>query len=442
MISYGSLFDKISALPVIDTHEHLPPEKQIVEQVPDFFDMLTPYICDDLLSAGMSLHEFSVIRNHDCDFAIRWQTFDRYLKDVQHTRYFRVLMDSLSFLGFDKKFDRLDMTTAALISKNISNDCQNGIYSKIARDNNIVSINVLLNGYRTNNEHFLDANEANISDRDKKKLLKIIPTISSFCPVNQSDLQCLQNDFNLPAERLSDLDDMLDQVFIEYNNSKISIIKIGSGYVRSLDFCHPNIIEAQSVLDSLNSGLSCTRNSKQLDPKIVDFQKVLPLDNYLTWSIVKRAREYRMDIQIHTGMHAWNYNLPSRCRSDGLATLINEFSNVRFILLHGGLPYLDDVLLLAKYYPNTLLNLSWVPIIDKYKATELYERALDYLPLNKVQGFGGDYYYPHCIPGHLKAARQILTDVLYKKIETCEISTDQSIEIAYKWLFENCLDKE
>ena len=54
--------EKVYQTPFIDTHEHLCEEKTRLENSDDcWFDMLRPYLGDDLISAGLSKQDFEKV---------------------------------------------------------------------------------------------------------------------------------------------------------------------------------------------------------------------------------------------------------------------------------------------------------------------------------------------------------------------------------------------
>jgi len=54
MAVYDDLLTYIEGLSVIDSHEHLPNEKDRLAQRVDFFTLFSHYCIDDLVAAGLS----------------------------------------------------------------------------------------------------------------------------------------------------------------------------------------------------------------------------------------------------------------------------------------------------------------------------------------------------------------------------------------------------
>ena len=85
------LLKKIQHIPVIDTHEHHAPEQYWSGEHTDFFSLLSPYVCDNLLTAGMSIGEWAALQNQAAGTVARLEILKPYLPAVRHTRYFQVV---------------------------------------------------------------------------------------------------------------------------------------------------------------------------------------------------------------------------------------------------------------------------------------------------------------------------------------------------------------
>jgi predicted TIM-barrel fold metal-dependent hydrolase len=73
-------------------------------------------------------------------------------------------------------------------------------------------------------------------------------------------------------------------------------------------------------------------------------------------------------VVFHTGFHAWGGNRPERCHSEDLTGLVSSLPKTDFLLLHSGIPFLDEAITLAAYYPNVHLSMAWMHIIDRRKS--------------------------------------------------------------------------
>lgn len=71
------------------------------------------------------------------------------------------------------------------------------------------------------------------------------------------------------------------------------------------------------------------------------------------------AREYNLPIQIHTGL--------GQIYKTGVMNLFpifQEYPDVKFAILHGSFPWIDDLLAVLYGFPNTYLDICWVPLLS------------------------------------------------------------------------------
>ena len=82
---YNDFRKQVKDLKKLDTHEHYPAEKYMVNSKMDFFDYFVPYICDNLLTAGMKPENWAALTNSGLSFEERWHIFEPLLDDIKHT---------------------------------------------------------------------------------------------------------------------------------------------------------------------------------------------------------------------------------------------------------------------------------------------------------------------------------------------------------------------
>lgn len=412
----------LNELEILDTHEHFPSEIELSELRPTFFSLLKPYICDDLLSSGLTLRQWYTINDDRIDFEVRWRIFAPYLEHICNTTYFLSLKRTLK-LRFG--IDEVCLSSAKQVNEALRKSCKQGKYQTEFAKMNISSVLNFLPDYKV------------IADFDSK-LFKLVPTVSKLCPACLDDVRAMSDYTGVDIGDIKSLNHALNVLCDLYNDHYIKNIKLGSAYQRKLDFkSMSTAVAEQQLVDIMSGKTRLIQNDKQINPHYVDFEQITALDNYITCEMLKRAKDFRWNVFVHTGAHAWNYNWIERCKAGYLQDIINQFSDVKFILLHCGFPYIDDALLLAKYYPNVYLNLTWTHIIDRYKARELIERIIEMIPQNKVCGFGGDYFCVHNVYGHLDIAKENIASVLNRRIKSKEMSIADAKRLAKQWLYEN-----
>ncbi len=168
--------------------------------------------------------------------------------------------------------------------------------------------------------------------------------------------------------------------------------------------------------------------------------EVLPLEDYLMFELVARAEAVHLPMVFHTGLQAGNYNRIANANPLLLQPLIEEFPRARIDLFHGGMPWVREIAVLAKYFPGVHLNMAWMHIINPTQARSALSEWLDMVPNTKIFGFGGDYNTVEKIYGHLTLARQNIAAVLADKIETGAMSRSEASLVARRLMFDNPRD--
>jgi predicted TIM-barrel fold metal-dependent hydrolase len=132
--------------------------------------------------------------------------------------------------------------------------------------------------------------------------------------------------------------------------------------------------------------------------------------------LAARAGEAGLPVVIHTGLQAGNYNRVTNANPLLLQNLIAANPKTRFDLFHGGMPWVREIAVLAKYFPHVYLNMAWMHIISPSQARSALAEWLDMVPNSKIFGFGGDYSIVEKVYGHLKIARENIALVLAAKV--------------------------
>lgn len=417
MIDREAFLESVRRLEVYDSHEHLRAECRAVQAPADFFDLLIPYVCDDLVSAGMARGEILRMLDRSIPFSDRWSALAPHLDFVQSGSYFGAVRRSLPALGA-----QVNERTARLASEQMRRASREGYYRREFERLGIVGCDVLMDSYC-------------LEEGYDPALFRRIPTVSRFCPADPQDVGRLSTEFGADAGALPGLEQCLDRLFSRYEEAGVRAVKLGSAYARRLDFGPPDRAAAQSALDRVaREGFSAGADARQIDPKPLRFEALAALDDFLVDGMVARAGVRGMRVHIHTGIHAWNYNDPGRCHAAPLRALIDRHPEAAFVLLHCGYPFEDEALLLAKYYPNVKLSLAWVHIVDRVRAVTLIERIAQMIPASKVLGFGGDYMNIENIAGHLEIARENLADAFLALIASGDVDEARALRTIARWL--------
>lgn len=409
-------------LPKIDTHEHFSPEEWAVRADTDIFDaLLTPYNCDTMWTAGCSRQEWAMLMDKKAPFEQRYKILEKYLPLIRYTAFFRAVEKTLEL-----EFEEKDLSCEALLraDSRLKQQRKQGYYKKILDSLNIETV-FCCSGY-------------SCASLYKDPRVRFIPTVSEILPRNRSDLLKLETIAGIHIVNLETCLRAVDALFEKYISSGVCAVKFGSAYRRTLLFENPDYQSAEHQLNNiLNLHMMGDAKSNGSKEPCRQYEELTALDDYLTDYILMLSEKFNLTVIFHVAMHAWNENDPERAHAHYLCNLIQKYSNVKFVLLHTGAPFFEEAVLLARYYANVYLDLTWFHIISPDLVRQAVIRILELVPVNKIFAFGGDYCYLETLPGHLEMAMENYAEV-FCYICGKEICTeDQAKEILYKWYFEN-----
>lgn len=158
------------------------------------------------------------------------------------------------------------------------------------------------------------------------------------------------------------------------------------------------------------------------------------------------AAEHNLPFKIHTGYYAGHGYMPvDRIRAGHLWQLLGWFPKTRFVLMHIAYPYSEELVALAKQYPNAYVDLCWAWSINPRASEEFVRRFIHAVPANKLFGFGGDSFWPWASAAYAHQARAGLTRALEAEAADGLLTERDAIGLAARFLGENqraCFDLE
>ena len=157
----------------------------------------------------------------------------------------------------------------------------------------------------------------------------------------------------------------------------------------------------------------------------------------MTRTLIGRAAERGLPIQIHTGLQEGNGNYLANSNPTLLTNVIMEFSDARFDLFHAGYPFTGELAAMAKYFPNVSADLCWVQAISPHVFKRTLHEWLDTIPANKIFAGGGDSNYVEGAYGHCTLARRLVAEVLAERVEQGAMDRAGALWYAGRILREN-----
>lgn len=402
----------INVTPLFDTHEHLHTEAAYVHNGPDVLaDLFGIYSGDDLIVAGAPYDNVvRLLDSSDPDVEARWAGVEAAWQLCQFTGYGEAVRDMARLVYGMDAINLERIMGAAQRNLDIR---QPGERLRLLRD--VAN----LDHVQIDDFEWACLPDPSGIDFFLYDLSWVHFTNARF------DAAALEQETGVTVVNLTSLRKAIQALFAKYGPVAIAV-KTQHAYERTLAWEHRADANAERVLQTYLSGVTLTSEER------------LCLGDWCLACGVEMAIEYKLPIKIHTGYlagHGTRFTQPDRTRAGHLAPLLARFPTATFVLMHIAYPYSDELIALAKHFPNAYIDMCWSWSINPRHATDFLRRALHALPLNKVFVFGGDCYWPTEVVGFAAQARRWVTHALQSEINDGYLSEPQAIEIA-TWLMQ------
>ena len=391
------LYEAMTQMEIIDSHEHLAPESTRVGTPVDVFTLFSHYTQDDLNIAGMSEEDYKKLFDRTLPLEQRWKLFAPYWREIRWGCYARsALLAAERFYGVGD----INENTYTELSERMQKANTPGIYERVLKD--ACNIRVALT-------------QCFSTELDSPLLIPLMPlaeAMDTWAP--------LANPIFEPEADNSSLDDYLDSVrrYVKRVKAEGAIgLKTASN-----PYGEPNRDEAKRAFDKLRDG----KESK--------LPYMNPIRDYVIDQTISIATEEDMVIAVHTGYWGDFRDL------DPLHYIptLQRHPKARFDIYHLGYPWMRETLMLGKGFANVWLNFCWTHIISQRFAVAGLDEAIDLVPMNKIIGFGGDYNLPvEKVYGHLVMAREDIAEVLARRITKGQMTESQALDLVKKWFWDN-----
>jgi hypothetical protein len=420
---FDRLYEQVSAMPVIDCHEHLsgpeerPPYKEPIAA------LIHDYMLSDLHSAALGINDREIAHLEDQDVSTdrKWPLFEKLWHATEHTAYARVTK-----LVLKNVYGESELTREALdrVAEKLADQTEE-TYFRTIDDAGIHAMLVdVLEWLPKGLGSFLNGEN---TFPDKWRLMISLPSMHP----TTVNWETIDQYGSLADMQITSLDEYLEAVFVVFQRcmERGAIgVKDQSAYSRVISY---DVVSKSEAESQFNLVLADPRNS-------LGWPAGKPLNDYLFHQYMRFACELELPVQLHTGHMAGIRNRVDKTNAAHLASVLELHRDVRFDLFHGNWPYLGDLLFLGKNYPNVAIDCCWLHIIDPDYAAELLERSVLTMPHTKVHGFGGDYGdVPEFVAGHLQIARENIAGVLTRLVERGWLEEEQALSLAADWLFNN-----
>lgn len=383
----SNLREMISQTHFQDTHEHLPPEIRRIEDKKkgnlDFSYLFSHYLDSDLLSAGMPQNDFDRFFGKEANSTEKWNLVSPFYKNTRGTGYGQCLRKSLKILW---DIDDVDASNCNEVTQLLNEHVKPGFYRDILQKKTLID-HIQINSLDFDEVYRDDPIDPDLFSHDFGTL-KI---------ATQWDISVLARILGNEITSLDDAHNAIAAALRKWGESAISI-KDPCAYWRDLNFHAVSDVDASKIMTRylLNKGSIST-------------DEYNAVGNNLFRYALKESEKYNLPVKIHTGYVAGaNHMNLHRVKKnlEHLQSIISDFPNIRFVLMHITYPMHNELLAMAKHFSNVYVDMCWSWIIDPITSTEFLSKFLVTVPHNKIFTFGGDFVPVELIPGHAQMARE------------------------------------
>jgi predicted TIM-barrel fold metal-dependent hydrolase len=122
-----------------------------------------------------------------------------------------------------------------------------------------------------------------------------------------------------------------------------------------------------------------------------------------------------------------------------LVPLIKAHPKTKFILFHGGFPWVAETGGIVFDRKNVWIDCNWLPMVSYPTAKRAFNEWLDLIPSNRIM-WGSDSKSAEEIYGAAKLMRTCWAEVLAERVERGDLSEPEAQKIGRQVLRENALE--
>ncbi len=422
---FGELSAGIAELTLIDTHEHLPDESKRDRSFDVLMEYLVHYFCRDLISAGLPEEDYNRIYERNVTLLERWKLVEPYWRYAANTGYGQALTLAVKELyGIDGGINsaNIERLNAAFIA---------------ARDNSLVSNYNEILCKRSKIDLAIVTKWSGDLEVSEAPYFVYAYAIHEFVnPKNFSELCRFGAQENMSIHSLKDWVECFQKRvtrLFKTPGSRFVALKSTEAYTRNLHYEKTTYYEAEQEFNQLlkSENLPTWRGDD------LHCEGRRKLQNYMMHEICRIAEEMTIPMQIHTGLLEGNGGLIYDANPALLSNLFLEYRKLKFDIFHMGYPYVTELGVLGKMFPNVYIDMCWGHIISPEMARRTLSEWLDAVPANKIFAFGGDYVFVDGVYAHQLMARNNVAEVLTERVERKKCTVSEALELAGWLLHDN-----
>jgi len=224
----------------------------------------------------------------------------------------------------------------------------------------------------------------------------------------------------LEIKSLDDYLNVLDRLFQKAKTAGAICLKSTLAYDRTLLFENVSKETAAKIFGRPRSDLS---------PK-----EIKEFEDFIMWRLVGLSAKYDLPFQIHTGHGKLAGSNPML-----LLDLISSNPKTKFILFHGGYPWIGETgAIVVRHGSHVWIDSVWLPTLSYTMAKRAFHEWLELMPSDHIM-WGSDCRHAEGIYGATEFTRRCLAEVLAEKIESGDLKEEFALKIGKQILRDNAL---
>lgn len=418
------LADHIAASPVVDSHEHLRTEEMWINQGPRdvLHDLMFNYIPGDLISAGLD-SDVNAELIAEASAEQRWQNYEPLWQSIQHTGYGEAVRMTAKHVY---NIDEISLYACIAAQPKLDAMRQPGERHRILHD--VAKI-----------EH-VQIDDICFSCAPDPAGVDFFLRDLSWAAFTRGftqrtfDLQTVNNEVGITIKDIATLRQAMEAIFAKHGATAIAV-KSQHAYAHTLRWEPRTVADAGRALKAYLA-----------DPAGVDDATCLCIEDWALARGVELAITYNLPFKIHCGYYAGNgYMHTDRINAGNLCKLLIAYPQARFVLMHAAYPYGEELIAIAKHFPNVYVDLCWAWSINPRFTADFLRSYIHAAPINKLFAFGGDTTWPTTAYAYSLQMRRWLTRAMQAEVDDGDLTERQAMTIVdsiFRGNQYNCFDIE
>ena len=411
---YARIKAAIDRVPAIDTHEHLRAYDRLPTRVatPDGTAMTLYSIWSGSYYPWINpLSPWPA----NGDFNTWWQEAQHNFLNARATSFYRSMLPAFADLyGVD--FDTITAEQAVALNEQIVENYRDDkwLHEVVVEKANIelMLIDKYWNRLNFDREYRFTAPVLNVTELMRGS------HPDQFTSDNDSPY-VFARQRNLPTATLDDYLAVIDAIFTTAVRADAVCLKSTQAYQRSLTYKPVTPARAQAIFGKT--------------PDTISTQEQRDFEDFMFWHVCGLSEKHELPFQVHTGQARVQGSNPLL-----LVDVIAAHPNTRFILFHGGYPWIGETGVIAMRHRNVWIDSCWLPTLSYTMAKRAYREWLEAVPADRIL-WGADTTHAEGIYAMTEFTRRCLAEALAEKVVRNELREPHALRIGRQVMRDNAL---